>query len=214
MEEMKQNSTMGPHVISWSLLLVLCLSQLMVLGYASGVRKTFIVRVDRSSKPSAFYTHKHWYRSTVAAAVKAALKTESGTRMDAQRDHVLLLHVYNKVLHGFSAKLTEEEAARMAKTPGVLAMFPDCVRQLHTTRSPHFLGIDTLNGSGLLAESDCCSDVVISFLDSGIWAERRSFSDHGMGVVPKHWKGRCDSGVGFPKSLCNRNKLWFLGMWY
>lgn len=189
--------------ISRSLLLLvlcLCLCQQLVVGNGSDGRKTFIVRVDGNSKPSVFPTHEHWYRSTVAAAVKAALITESGTHMDAD----LLLHVYNTVLHGFSARLTDEEAARMEKTPGVLGMFPDRVRHLHTTRSPRFLGLDTPNGIGLWADSDYGSDVVIGFLDSGIWPERRSFSDQDMRPVPKHWKGECESGDSFPKTMCNR----------
>lgn len=181
------------------LLLVLCLCQQLVVGNGIDGRKTFIVRVDSNSKPTVFPTDEHWYRSTIATAVKAALKTESGSHMDA-----LPLHVYNTVLHGFSARLTDDEAARMVKMPGILAMFPDRVRQLHTTRSPGFLGLDTPNGSGLWADSDYGSDVVIGFLDTGIWPERRSFSDQGMGPVPKHWKGECESGSRFPKTLCNR----------
>ena len=207
MEAVKQKYS--PMAISISrllllLLLVLCVCQQLVVGSGSDGRKTFIIRVDGNSKPTAFATNEQWYRSTVAASVKGAVKTESGTNSKDQA--ALVLHVYNTVLHGFSARLTEEEAAQMGKTPGVLAMFQDRARHLQTTRSPYFLGLDTpANGSGLWQLSDYGSDVVIGLLDSGIWPERRSFSDQGMGPIPKHWKGECESGgVNFPKTLCNR----------
>lgn len=177
-------------------LAVLC--ELLVLGYASDGRKTFIVRVDGDSKPTAFTTHEHWYRSSLAAV--KGLKVQLS--VDGEDDG--LLHVYQTVLHGFSARLTEEEASEMEKTSGVLAVVPDRARQLQTTRSPQFVGLDRPNGGGLWAESNYGSDLVIGVLDTGIWPERRSFSDQDMGPVPKHWKGECQSGITFPKSFCNR----------
>lgn len=177
-------------------LAVLC--ELLVLGYASDGRKTFIVRVDGDSKPTAFTTHEHWYRSSLAAV--KGLKVQLS--VDGEDDG--LLHLYQTVLHGFSARLTEEEASEMEKTSGVLAVVPDRARQLQTTRSPQFVGLDRPNGGGLWAESNYGSDLVIGVLDTGIWPERRSFSDQDMGPVPKHWKGECESGITFPKSFCNR----------
>jgi hypothetical protein len=39
---------------------------------------------------------------------------------------------------------------------------------------------------------------------SGVWPESKSFSDEGMGPVPKSWKGICQTGVAFNSSHCNR----------
>jgi subtilisin family serine protease len=206
----KQNSTMvsldisrKPTMPVWLLLPVLCLCQLLLAGCTSDGPKTFIVQVDSNSKPAVFPTPEQWYTSIVAS-VKAAVKTESGSFMDAQHDDALLLYVYRTVLQGFSAMLMELEAAEMQRTPGVLAIFPDRVLQLHTTRTPHFLGLETPNASHLWAESNYGSNVVIGLIDTGVWPERRSFRDHNMGPVPMHWKGECESGVRFSKSNCNK----------
>ncbi|XP_010530892.1 PREDICTED: subtilisin-like protease SBT1.6 [Tarenaya hassleriana] len=145
--------------------------------------KTFIFRVDGGSKPSIFPTHFHWYSSEFA----------EGPR---------ILHVYDTVFHGFSAMVTPDEAQVLRNHPAVLAVFEDRRRELHTTRSPQFLGLR--NQKGLWSESDYGSDVIIGVFDTGIWPERRSFSDLNLGPVPKRWRGVCQSGIRFAPKNCNR----------
>ncbi|KAF2302047.1 hypothetical protein GH714_031768 [Hevea brasiliensis] len=132
--------------------------------------KTFIFRVDSESKPSIFATHYHWYTSEFA-------------------DPLQILHVYDTVFHGFSASVTPDHASYLSQHPSVLSVFEDRRRQLHTTRSPQFLGLR--NQRGLWSESDYGSDVIIGVFDTGIWPERRSFSDVNLGPVPVRWKGIC-----------------------
>lgn len=145
--------------------------------------KTFIFRVDSHSKPSIFPTHYHWYSSEFAEPLQ-------------------ILHVYDTVFHGFSASVSPKQAASILQNPSVLAAFEDHRRQLHTTRSPQFLGLR--NQRGLWSESDYGSDVIIGVVDTGIWPERRSFSDLNLGPVPARWKGVCETGVKFTSANCNR----------
>ncbi|KAK2972726.1 hypothetical protein RJ640_029183 [Escallonia rubra] len=145
--------------------------------------KTYIFRVDGQTKPSIFPTHYHWYTSEFT-------------------DPATILHVYETVFRGFSASLTPAQAASVLQHPSVLAAFEDRRRQLHTTRSPQFLGLR--NQRGLWSGSDYGSDVIVGVFDTGIWPERRSFSDLNLGPIPTRWKGVCETGIKFSARNCNR----------
>ncbi|KAF2300947.1 hypothetical protein GH714_018519 [Hevea brasiliensis] len=84
-------------------------------------------------------------------------------------------------------RLASAQAAALRRVPGVLSIVPDQIRQLHTTRTPHFLGLST--GSGLWPNGAYGEDVIIGVLDTGIWPEHPSFSDSGLSPVPDNWKG-------------------------
>ena len=78
-----------------------------------------------------------------------------------------------------------------------MSIFPSRTLQLLTTESWDFTGLH-LNASRNLAVE---GDVIVGVLDSGIWPESESFNDHGIGPVPKKWKGTCEGGKNF---TCNR----------
>ncbi|GMH17866.1 hypothetical protein Nepgr_019707 [Nepenthes gracilis] len=163
-------------------LLLLLLSFSLTIS-ADQTVKTYIVRVDSQSIPSIFPSLYHWYSSEFV-------------------DPVQILQTYDTVFHGFSAILTPGHASTIRKHPLVLAVFEDRRRQLHTTRSPQFLGLRIQRG--LWSESDYGADVIIGIFDTGIWPERRSFSDKNLGPVPRRWKGVCEVGDKFTAANCNR----------
>ncbi|XP_028064262.1 subtilisin-like protease SBT1.5 [Camellia sinensis] len=161
-------------------------------------QKTFIVRVQHDAKPSIFPTHKHWYESSLQS-----LSTTTSNSGEPSR----ILHTYDTVFHGFSAKLSSSEAQKLETLSGIVSLIPEQVRQLQTTRSPEFLGLKTTDNAGLLKESDFGSDLVIGVIDTGIWPERQSFNDRDLGPAPAKWKGQCIAGKGFPASLCNKKLI-------
>ncbi|XWS18773.1 hypothetical protein CRYUN_Cryun32bG0073500 [Craigia yunnanensis] len=157
-------------------------------------QKTFIVRVQHDAKPSIFTTHKHWYESSLSSVLSPSTPT-------------LVLHVYHSVFHGFSAKLSPTEALKLQTLPHIIAVIPEQVRHLQTTRSPHFLGLKTTDKAGLLKESDFGSDLVIGVIDTGIWPESQSFNDRDLGPIPSKWKGQCVTTKDFSSSSCNKKLI-------
>lgn len=160
----------------------------------NGEVKSYIVYMDKSMKPDHFSLHQHWYASMIDQV------SESKSETDA------MLYIYDTVMHGFSAKLTSTGAQALENMDGCLAVFPDSVSRLHTTRSPEFLGLSSSNG--LWPLSHYGDNVIVGVLDTGIWPESKSFSDHGL-ITPLpagKWKGKCEVGSDFNASHCN-NKL-------
>ncbi|KNA10397.1 hypothetical protein SOVF_144740 [Spinacia oleracea] len=161
--------------------------------------QTYIVRIENDFKPAAYFDVVEWY-SSILNNVGFNVNQKDGGKSSSH-----FLHVYGNAFHGFSVRLTSKQAQLLKSQHSVLGVFPDKVYHLQTTRTPHFLGLDSYNEPvGLLKESDLGSDVVIGFLDSGIWPESPSFTDEGLSSVPSHFKGGCDGGVDFPSSLCNK----------
>ncbi|URE34147.1 Peptidase inhibitor I9 [Musa troglodytarum] len=137
--------------------------------------------------PPAFAEHRHWY--------DASLRSVSDTAE--------ILYAYDTVAHGFSARLTPAEALALERRPGVLGVVAEARYELHTTRTPEFLGLDSTEG--FIPQSNTTSDVVVGVLDTGVWPERKSYDDAGIGPVPASWKGACEEGKDFKAAnVCNR----------
>ncbi|XP_057852257.1 subtilisin-like protease SBT1.7 [Cryptomeria japonica] len=173
-------------------LLFLCC--LVTVGFAAissdGETKTYIVHVDRSQMPAAFLSHENWY----ASSVKSVLGVE---------DEVSILYNYEEAFHGFATRLNAAQAAALEKMDGVLGIYPETIYELHTTRSPEFLGLDAVTAMQPDGPN-YGQDVVVGVLDTGIWPESESFNDRGLGPVPLHWKGECEVGTKFKATVCNK----------
>ncbi|CAA6657499.1 unnamed protein product [Spirodela intermedia] len=105
--------------------------------------------------------------------------------------------------HWYDASLQAAEA--LGNRPGVVAVIPETRYQLHTTRTPEFLGLSS--DAGLQPQSDSGTDVVVGVLDTGVWPEIRSYDDSGFGPVPETWKGGCDDSKNFKAAVACNKKL-------
>ncbi|KAK9131427.1 hypothetical protein Sjap_011914 [Stephania japonica] len=180
---------MDTHHLLLSLILVSLLITSSSSSPSSDGPETFIVHVSKSEKPTLYATHDDWYSST--------LKSLPPSPHSAR-----ILYTYSAAAHGFAARLTAAQAADIRRRRGVVAVLPDRINHLHTTRTPQFLGL--ADSFGLWNNSDYAEDVVIGVLDTGIWPERRSFSDDGLSPVGENWKGVCEASRDFPATACNR----------
>ncbi|KAK7842874.1 subtilisin-like protease sbt4.8, partial [Quercus suber] len=108
------------------------------------------------------------------------------------------LYSYTKSFSGFVANLTTEEAQKLKGMEGVMSVFPNENKQLHTTKSWDFMGFPN-NVNRTTFESD----IIIGMFDTGIWPESESFNDQGFGPPPKRWRGVCQESSNF---TCN-NKI-------
>jgi subtilisin family serine protease len=115
------------------------------------------------------------------------------------------IYDYTITNNGFAASLTAEQAARIAKAPGVVAVTRDRREHPVTTLSPSFLGLDAGGGlwSRLGGASNAGAGVVVGVIDTGIWPESDAFAGNTGIPVPAGWQGRCVAGQLFPSTTCN-----------
>lgn len=152
-------------------------------------RRTYIVHMDKSRMPAGFSDHHEWYDSSLKSTASTAE----------------MLYTYNSVIHGFSTRLTAEEAELLRGQPGILSLQREQRYELHTTRTPEFLGLG--RSEKLLPTSTSEGDVIVGLLDTGVWPESKSFDDTGLGAVPASWKGACEKGTNFSSAYCNRKLI-------
>ncbi|EXB64619.1 Subtilisin-like protease [Morus notabilis] len=116
---------------------------------------------------------------------------------------------YKRNINGFAAFLEEEEAAQIAKHPGVVSVFLNQGRKLHTTHSWNFMMLEDQKGfpirNSIWRKAKFGKDTIIANLDTGVWPTSKSFDDKGYGPIPSRWKGTCQkSKDGF---ACNRKLI-------
>ncbi|XP_076924694.1 subtilisin-like protease SBT5.3 [Bidens hawaiensis] len=120
-----------------------------------------------------------------------------------------IFYSYTRHINGFAAILEDEEAAQIAKQPGVVSVFLNKGRKLHTTRSWDFMGLEDnglISSRSIWKKARFGENTIIGNLDTGVWPESKSFSDEGMGPVPSKWKGVCQNGAD-ASFRCNRKLI-------
>ncbi|GLT58858.1 hypothetical protein SLA2020_317190 [Shorea laevis] len=165
--------------------LVLCFTHVV----ADQSRTTYIIHMDRTEMPESFTDHLQWYDFSLKSV------SDSGS----------MLYTYSNVIHGFSTTLTAEEANALEEQQGILSVIPELRYELHTTRTPEFLGLG--KSSNLFPTSNSLSEVIVGVLDTGVWPDLKSFDDGGLGPVPTRWKGECQVGKNFSSSSCNKKLI-------
>lgn len=188
---------MGTFSFCWMLLVLqLLVLQLRQTNASINFNKsqTYIIHLDNSHKPSPFPNHESWHRNMVKSLTLVCPKDKDA----------FLVYSYTHATHGFSAKLTPCQLTEAEKSPAHLTTHKESFGQMFTTHTPKFLGLN--RSFGIWPTASYGKDVIIGVVDTGIWPESESFKDDGMSSIPSGWKGRCENGTAFTKSLCN-NKL-------
>ncbi|KAL8225833.1 hypothetical protein R6Q57_018390 [Mikania cordata] len=177
----------------------LCVWLLSLLVLAN--TETYIVHMDLSAMPKSFSTHHAWFSATLQSITTVATTTTTATSASSPK----LVYSYPNAINGFTAVLTPSELELIKHTPGYLCAIKDTTVQLDTTHSAQFLGLNSKSGAWPVTSYG--KDVIVGVVDTGIWPESRSFSDHGMSSVPSRWKGQCEDGFQFNSSLCNKKLI-------
>ncbi|KAI5436035.1 hypothetical protein KIW84_022465 [Lathyrus oleraceus] len=153
---------------SMSFILTTCFLLSIVLSSTNAefTKTTYIIQMENSAKPEVFSSHLDWYSSKVKSVLSKSVDAE----MDNNDDEERIIYSYSTAFHGMAAKLSTEEAKKLESEDGVVAIFPDTKYELHTTRSPYFLGLEPIQTNNKSwSEKRVSHDVVV--LDTAIWPE-------------------------------------------
>ena len=76
--------------------------------------------------PSSFDDHTQWY--------DLSLKIVSNSAE--------IIYTYENAIHGFAIRMAPGESKLLEGQPGILSVQEEVTYELHTTRSPSFLGLE------------------------------------------------------------------------
>ncbi|KAI3896419.1 hypothetical protein MKX03_008581 [Papaver bracteatum] len=115
------------------------------------------------------------------------------------------LYSYKHLINGFSVHTTPEQAESLRRAPGVKSVERDWKVKRLTVHTPQFLGLPM----GVWPTGGGCDrageDMVIGFVDSGIYPHHPSFATHNTapyGALPKY-RGKCEIDPDTKRSFCN-----------
>ncbi|VVB16641.1 unnamed protein product [Arabis nemorensis] len=175
------------------LLFTLCSSPVFAL------KKSYIVYLGSHAHPPHLSSV---HLNGVAHSHRTFLASFLGSHQSAEE---AIFYSYKRHINGFAAVLDDNEAAEIAKHPGVISVFLNKGRKLHTTHSWNFMLLEkngVVHKSSLWKKAGFGEGTIIGNLDTGVWPESKSFSDEGYGDVPARWKGSCHKDVP-----CNRKLI-------
>ncbi len=117
---------------------------------------------------------------------------------------------YKNVLNAVAVRINHAEALQAFDLPGVLAVYPDMVRQLETDVGPILIGAPSIwNGDTLYGDSSYGEGIIIGVIDTGINHAHPSFADtakdgydHTNPYGAGNYVGVCDSDPAY-SDFCN-----------
>jgi subtilisin family serine protease len=135
------------------------------------------------------------YRAHLKAQREKALKS-AGIAAQQKTDEL------DVVFNGFAAKLTGGQAAKLARTPGVLNVVKDEIRKLDTISTPSFLGLEGSTGvwqKQFGGDANAGLGTVVGVIDTGFWPESPSFAALSeprpdQSVIDAKFSGECVEG--------------------
>ncbi|KDP27456.1 hypothetical protein JCGZ_19817 [Jatropha curcas] len=115
------------------------------------------------------------------------------------------LYSYRHLINGFSVHISPGQAETLRRAPGVKSVERDWKVRRLTTHTPQFLGLPTgvwPTGGGFDRAGE---DIVIGFVDSGIYPRHPSFATYHTDPyepLPKY-RGKCEVDPDTKKNYCN-----------
>ncbi len=119
-------------------------------------------------------------------------------------DGVEKLYSYVYGLNGFAARMTPAQAHRLEGNPQVLRVWEDEIRPLATNFSPEFLDLFAADGGLRGGEGLDGEDIVIGFIDSGIYPEHPALEDTREADRPRICKSSWAENTLLGRWLCRR----------
>ncbi|KAL3623493.1 hypothetical protein CASFOL_032309 [Castilleja foliolosa] len=115
------------------------------------------------------------------------------------------LYSYKHLINGFAAHISPEQADILSRAPGVKSVERDWKVRSLTTHTPQFLGLPTgvwPTGGGFDRAGE---DIVIGFIDTGIYADHPSFASLKSDPYPvlPRYTGKCELDPVTKRSPCN-----------
>lgn len=178
-----------------------------VVAYTGGIKGYGATKPSKGQKINPNDPKVYSYMGYLASRQDAVLARVGGKK----------LYNYGYAFSGFAAELTPDQAKKLARAPGVLAVTKDEMRRVETSSTPAFLGLS--GNSGFWATKAKGENVVIGIVDSGVWPEHPSFTDRTgtNGNASKDgklayqqipgWHGKCVPGDAFAASDCNQKLI-------
>ncbi|OVA19237.1 Peptidase S8/S53 domain [Macleaya cordata] len=115
------------------------------------------------------------------------------------------LYSYKHLINGFAVHTSPEQAEALSRAPGVRSVERDWKVRKLTVHTPQFLGLPM----GVWPTGGGCDrageDIVIGFVDSGIYPLHPSFSTHNTapyGPLPSY-RGKCEIDPDTKRNFCN-----------